>query len=622
MKPFLKWAGGKTQLIPTIIDELPYNIDNITTYVEPFVGAGSVFFDFLSNDRFERYIINDINSKLINLYCVIRDDVEMLINSLRDLKEKYLSFEELSDERSNMYYEIRDLFNNNNTDRIALASYFIFLNKTCFNGLYRENSNGNFNVPIGKYKNPTIFEEDQLREISRLLNKRNINGELIVTILNQPYIELEQFIDEHTFVYFDPPYRPVTVGGFSTYNKIGFNDDSQIGLSRFYSEMSNRGATLMLSNSDPRILDENDNFFEVLYKDFNIQRIYANRFINSNSGNRGDISELLITNYIKENKRYIGDENNMNNIPLAYKEVFNFNTEDEVFEYLVNNVKDTIKGWDYFVNWEKAIGNIKAIEKNLNTLNYLIGKDDIEAEARELIYENPQVINVFPILVATRDKDFKILEPTEEDLMNFKEFDFSKKRTRKDDLTQDELDSSIEFLKKTNLLNLFKDKTIKSLVDYVLGVEVGLDSNARKNRTGTAMEDIVEILVKKLCDKNNWEYKTQATVTEIESKWGILVPTDKSQRRYDFAINNNGKLLLAEVNYYNGGGSKLKTVANEFTKLDKYIEKGGFQFCWITDGLGWNTSKKPLRDAFDNMRYIFNLDMIEKGALEYLIKNL
>lgn len=622
MKPFLKWAGGKTQLLPTIIDELPYNIDNITTYVEPFVGAGSVFFDFLSNDRFEKYIINDINSKLINLYCVIRDDVELLINSLRDLKEKYLSFEELSDERSNMYYEIRDLFNNNNTDRIALASYFIFLNKTCFNGLYRENSNGNFNVPIGKYKNPTIFEEDQLREVSKLLNKRNVNGELIVTILNQPYTELEQFIDEHTFVYFDPPYRPVTVGGFSTYNKSGFNDDSQIGLSRFYSEMSNRGATLMLSNSDPRILDENDNFFEVLYKDFNIQRIYANRFINSNAGNRGDISELLITNYIKENKRYIGDENNMNNIPLAYKEVFNFNTEDEVFDYLVNNVKDTIKGWDYFVNWEKAIGNMKSIEKNLNTLNYLIGKDDIEAEARELIYENPQVINVFPILVATRDKDFKILEPTEEDLMNFKEFDFSKKRTRKDDLTQDELDSSIEFLKKTNLLNLFKDKTIKSLVDYVLGVEVGLDSNARKNRTGTAMEDIVEILVKKLCDKNNWEYKTQATVTEIESKWGILVPTDKSQRRYDFAINNNGKLLLAEVNYYNGGGSKLKTVANEFTKLDKYIEKGGFQFCWITDGLGWNTAKKPLRDAFDNMRYIFNLDMIEKGALEYLIKNL
>ncbi|HBF7094796.1 TPA: type II restriction endonuclease [Clostridioides difficile] len=312
----------------------------------------------------------------------------------------------------------------------------------------------------------------------------------------------------------------------------------------------------------------------------------------------------------------------MNNVPSAYREISNFKTRDEVFNYLVSNVKDTIKGWDYFVNWEKAIGNIKSIERNLNTLNYLIGKDNIEIETRELLAENPQVINVFPILVATRDKSFKILDPTEKNLMNFKEFDFSKKRTRKDDLTEEELDNSIEFLKKTNLLSLFEDKTIKSLVDYVLGVEVGLDSNARKNRTGTAMEEIVEVLIKKLCENNGWEYKTQATVIEIESNWGIVVPTDKSQRRYDFAINNNGKLLLAEVNYYSGGGSKLKTVANEFTKLDKSIESGGFQFCWITDGLGWNTAKKPLRDAFDNMRYIFNLDMIEKGALEYLIKNL
>ncbi|RQN22848.1 restriction endonuclease [Clostridium perfringens] len=312
----------------------------------------------------------------------------------------------------------------------------------------------------------------------------------------------------------------------------------------------------------------------------------------------------------------------MENISKVYTEKLNFKNADEVFEHLVGDVKDTIKGWDYFVNWEKAVGNMKAVEKSLNVLNYLIGKENIEQEARELIAENPQVINVFPILVASRDKDFKILEPTEEDLMNFKEFDFSKKRTRKDDLSEKELSDAIEFLKKTNLLKLFEDKTIKSLVDYVLGVEVGLDSNARKNRTGTAMEDIVEVEVKKLCNKHGWEYKTQATVKEINERWGIVVPTDKSARRYDFAINNNGKLLLAEVNYYNGGGSKLKTVANEFTKLDKYMSANGFQFCWITDGLGWNTAKKPLRDAFDNMRHILNLDMVEKGALEYLVENL
>ena len=306
----------------------------------------------------------------------------------------------------------------------------------------------------------------------------------------------------------------------------------------------------------------------------------------------------------------------------VYSEQLGFKSNDEVFDSLINNLKSTIKGWNYFVNWNKAINNMQQLEQELNTLNYLIGKKNIKEEAKILIKENPQVINTFPALIASRDKDFKILESTKEELMNFKSFDFTKKWSRKDDVSDEELEAYIEFLEKTNLLNLFTDKTIKNLVDYVLGVEVGLDSNARKNRTGTAMEDIVEVLVNKLCQENNWEYKTQATVKEIYTTWGINVPTDKSQRRYDFAINNNGKLLLIEVNYYNGGGSKLKTVSNEFTKLDSYIEKNDFEFCWITDGLGWHTAKKPLRDAFDNMRYIFNLDMVEQGALEYLIKNL
>lgn len=617
MKPFLKWAGGKTQLLPTILEELPENIDELTTYVEPFIGAGAVFIKFLENDSFDKYVINDINPRLINLYKVIKEDIDLLINLLIDLRETYLSLSIENEDRKEMYYEIRNKFNSNDIGRIELAAYFIFLNKTCFNGLFRENSKGEFNVPIGSYeKNPDIFEERELRELSYKLNEKNRSGENKVIILNKSYEELEEYIEQNTFVYFDPPYRPVTVGGFNAYNKSGFNDYSQRRLSEFFKKVSMKGAKLMLSNSDPRNLDKEDNFFDVLYRNFNIKRIYANRSINSKGSARGDISELLIMNYWEDKNMKLEE------FSEVYSKQLGFKNRDEAFDALVNDVKSTIKGWDYFVNWEKAVGNMKKIEQGLNILNYLIGKENIKEEAKELIKENPQVINIFPILVAARDKEFKILEPTEKDLMNFKEFDFSKKWTRKDDVSSEEIEKCIEFLEKTNLLTLFADKTIKNLVDYVLGVEVGLDSNARKNRTGTAMEDIVEVLVKKLCKKNNWEYKTQATVKEIESTWGIIVPTDKSQRRYDFAINNNGKLLLAEVNYYSGGGSKLKTVANEFTKLDKYIEEGGFQFCWITDGLGWNTAKKPLRDAFDNMRQIFNLEMIEQGALEYLVKNL
>ena len=298
MKPFLKWAGGKTQLLPAIRSYLPTNIDALTTYVEPFVGAGAVFINFLESDSFDRYIINDINSRLINLYLVIRDDVELLIDSLSTLRDTYLSLDTETDERKEMYYEIRTKFNGSDIDRIELASYFIFLNKTCFNGLFRENAKGGFNVPIGSYKNnPDMFDETILRKLSYKLNEKNKYGENKVLIFNKSYLELEEYIDENTFLYFDPPYRPVTKGGFNTYDKGGFNDDSQRELALFFEKMSNKGAKVMLSNSDPKNLDENDEFFDDLYSNFTVQRVSAVRAINSNGKGRSAITEILVYNY-------------------------------------------------------------------------------------------------------------------------------------------------------------------------------------------------------------------------------------------------------------------------------------------------------------------------------------
>lgn len=294
IRPFLKWAGGKTQLLDEIIKELPVDIKQYKRYVEPFVGAGAVFFYFLENNYFEEYIINDINSKLINLYKVIRDKPEDLIVEIQGLKTKYLELD--TKERKKLFYEIRTNFNNN-CSSIKLASYFIFLNKTCFNGLYRENSKGNFNVPFGKYKNPSFFDEIQLRKISRLLNLKNSNGEFKVKILNKDFSELKEYIDVNTFVYCDPPYRPVTVGGFTSYNKSNFNDKSQILLRDFYKLMDAKGAKVMLSNSDPKNLDEKDTFFDELYSNFNIKKVYSKRNINSVGNRRGKITELLIINY-------------------------------------------------------------------------------------------------------------------------------------------------------------------------------------------------------------------------------------------------------------------------------------------------------------------------------------
>ncbi|MEY8763868.1 MULTISPECIES: DNA adenine methylase [Clostridium] len=294
IKPFLKWAGGKTQLLNEIIAELPQNVRQLKKYVEPFVGAGAVFFYFLENDYFEYYIINDINFKLINLYEIIRDRPGDLIFEVQRLRSEYLKLDIEGKEK--LFYEIRSKFNNG-CSSIESASYFIFLNKTCFNGLYRENSKGNFNVPFGKYENPSFFNEIQLMEISRLLNLKNKDGKFKVKILNGDFDELNEYIDGSTFVYFDPPYRPVTVGGFTSYSRSSFNDKSQILLRDFYKLMDVKGAKLMLSNSDPKNLDESDTFFDDLYSDFNIKRVYAKRNINSTGSKRGKITELLITNY-------------------------------------------------------------------------------------------------------------------------------------------------------------------------------------------------------------------------------------------------------------------------------------------------------------------------------------
>ena len=297
MKPFLKWAGGKTLLLNIIKTELPTNINEYHRFVEPFVGGGAIFLDFLENDMFEEYVVNDVNSKLIGVYKTIKEKPEELIKGLNVIVDEYLKMEPLSLEREKMYYDIREKFNQKGNNELVTSIYFIFLNKTCFNGLYRENSKGYFNVPIWSYKNPKFFDSGLIRNISELLNKKKDNGEDKVILLNTSFEALDNYVDENTFVYFDPPYRPVTKGGFNSYHKSGFNDDKQKELCEFYQKLNDKNAKLMLSNSDPKNLDENDLFFDELYKGFNIQRVLAKRNINSNGADRGAITELLIKNY-------------------------------------------------------------------------------------------------------------------------------------------------------------------------------------------------------------------------------------------------------------------------------------------------------------------------------------
>lgn len=295
-KPFLKWAGGKGQLLNKFKELYPQELINgeVKIYIEPFVGGGAVLFDILQNYQIKKAYINDINKELINCYRCIKADVKEVIKQLDILGKEYLT----SEDRTNYFYKVRDRYNeihlNEHYDFEKCAD-FIFLNKTCFNGLYRVNKDGKFNVPHGKYKNPLICDKENLRLCSNLLQK--------VEISFGSYEQVLEKADNNTFVYFDPPYRPLMEkNSFVSYDKSGFDDNDQIKLTENYKFLDNKKCLLMLSNSDPKNTNEEDNFFDDIYKGFEIERVFAKRMINSSASKRGDITEIVIMNYNKRRR--------------------------------------------------------------------------------------------------------------------------------------------------------------------------------------------------------------------------------------------------------------------------------------------------------------------------------
>ncbi len=291
-KPFLKWAGGKTQLLPTINSFLPesFQKEKNITYIEPFVGGGAMLFSMLQRyPNIKRAIINDINPHLIKTYLIIRDNPYALIDFLNEMSSSFKSLGE-HEAQKEFFLDIRSRFNDGNLTNIEEAGYMIFLNRTCFNGLYRENSTGKFNVPFGRYSNPTICDEELIITDSELLQK--------VEILHGDFAETESFVNGYTFFYFDPPYRPLdATSSFNSYVKESFDDNEQIRLKNFYTDLSTQGCHEMLSNSDCKGRNEKDSFFDELYKDFIIERVNAKRYINANPAKRGTLTELLIRNY-------------------------------------------------------------------------------------------------------------------------------------------------------------------------------------------------------------------------------------------------------------------------------------------------------------------------------------
>lgn len=291
-KPFVKWAGGKGQLLNEIKKRYPKELGlGITKYAEPFVGGGAVLFDILSTYTLSEIYISDTNAQLINTYTTIRDSVDSLISLLTKYQNEYLPLDD--ENRKKYYYDKRTLYNfmsSQNKLDYEMAAIFIFLNKTGFNGLYRVNSKGEYNVPIGSYKNPTICDKDNLLNASLLLKN--------VTIVCADYKKSDSFIDDKTFVYFDPPYRPLNnTSSFTGYTNDGFDDKAQKELADFSQKITRSGAFVVISNSDPKNTNPEDDFFDGLYSKMKISRVSASRMINSNANSRGKISELIIRSY-------------------------------------------------------------------------------------------------------------------------------------------------------------------------------------------------------------------------------------------------------------------------------------------------------------------------------------
>ncbi|MFK8272340.1 DNA adenine methylase [Capnocytophaga canimorsus] len=292
-KPFLKWAGGKTQLISEIERNLPSKlVQGNFTYIEPFVGSGAVLFWMLSNfPNLKKAVINDINQDLINTYRTIASNPNELISILEILQNEYHDLDGNDEKKKQYYYDKRALYNTRKEEKTSQSALFIFLNRTCFNGLYRVNRKNEFNVPMGSYKKPTICDTENLLAVSKALQK--------VEILCGDFEQTLNYTDENSLFYFDPPYKPLSeTSSFNSYAKDEFNDEEQIRLRDFCNKLDTLNHTWILSNSDVKGKNAEDNFFDELYAEFSIQRVNAKRSINANPEKRGLLTELLITNQI------------------------------------------------------------------------------------------------------------------------------------------------------------------------------------------------------------------------------------------------------------------------------------------------------------------------------------
>lgn len=599
-KPFLKWAGGKGQLLTEIQKYYPFADKKITKYAEPFIGGGAVLFDVLNRYDLSEVYISDINAELVNCYWVAQQRVEELIQALTKMQDEYLP---LNHEKRREYYaEKRARFNElKNGEKkkgdIEKAALMIFLNRTCFNGLFRVNKKGQFNVPMGAYKNPIICDAQNLRAVSQKLKA--------VKIVCGDYKKSEVFVDENTFVYFDPPYRPLTeTSNFTSYTESQFDDNKQIELAQFAKMLDARGAKIVISNSDPKNENAEDDFFDTLYSAQRVHRVEASRMINCNKNSRGKIKELLITNFERQGSK--------ENASKQDRERSEKKMEKREFKNWMASFKESIADYGYYVDFDKVYRNVNEVKVELNILNSLIGVPNIEVEFENLIRKYPDVLKCIPLLLAVREKEIYC-----QDEKGGQTYKFTPKQMRPKEL---EPEKYAYFMEHTGLFDLLKNHIIRDLVDYVTGVETGLDSNGRKNRGGHLMEDLVEGYIKKAGFVKDKTYFKEMYIHQIAEKWGLELSAisnqGKMEKRFDFVVKTGKMVYGIETNFYGSQGSKLNETARSYKTLALEANTiQGFTFVWFTDGKGWSKAKHNLEETFDVMEHIYSIQDMENGIM-------
>lgn len=575
-KPFVKWVGGKRQLIAQIGEFLPSDFQEWkeVTYIEPFVGGGAMLFHLLqAYPNITTAIINDLNKDLIGCYEAIRDYPEELILSLQQIEVEYLSLPE--EKRKEFFMKIRTKYNEKNFPPIENTTMFLFLNRTCFNGLYRENKSGFFNVPFGQYRNPKICDPSTIRSDSQLLQR--------VKILHGDFSETFAYAQGKTLFYFDPPYRPLSnTSSFNDYTKESFKDDEQIRLKMFCDKVHEAGHLFLLSNSDCKSKDEEAGFFDTLYAQYKIERIFASRNINSNPQKRGKLTEILVRNYPNTK------ECSKSNLSQKKREKMR-----PSFETFMAQLQETNQTLDFFCDFEKIQQNVENIKLSLCILNSLIGAPDLRESIKTIWERDRKAFLVMDILIALRSTNNKKILTSEGNSILLNSYFES-------------IDGVLEYLEKTGLADIFRTNRIKDLVDYVFGIETGLDTNARKNRSGVLMENIVE----RILIKNEISYRKEVYSHEWEQ---VRQALGKDEKRFDFVVPLSDKTYLIEVNFYSSAGSKLNEVARSYSDIAPKINAlEGFEFVWITDGVGWQSARNKLQEAYSIIPNIYNLTNISE----------